>query len=172
MPLSTDITLPAEVEPVFPDRCVVCDCESRKRAKIAVDTQNVLLSFFVPILSMFGWKKIEFPVCEACNGEFFRQRWIRSIICWSIICVVVFVTLPYFKGMNHLFAKLSVIASGLAAIIPHIVFEVFFPRWFDVTASKHETKYEFRSEDYATDFYVLNQEAYPGVEIKIDDELV
>jgi len=172
MPLSTDITLPAEVQPVFPDRCVVCDCETIKRSKIAVDTQNGLLSFFVPIMSLFEWKKIEFPVCEDCSGKFFRQRWFRTLVCWTIIGIVVFVTLPYFQGLNRSITKLAILAIALAAIIPHMIFEVFFPRWFDVTASKQTTQYEFKSEDYATDFYALNRVAYPEIEIRVDDELV
>jgi len=74
--------------------------------------------------------------------------------------------------MNRSVTKLAILAIAIAAIVPHVIFEVFFPRWFDVTASKRTTSYEFKSEDYATDFYVLNREAYPDEEIRVDEELV
>jgi hypothetical protein len=172
MPLSTDITLPAEIEPIYPDRCVVCDGETTNRIRISVGTQSPLLSFLVPIMSLFGWKKIAFPTCKNCTGKFYRQRWIRTAICWTIIAVVVYFCMPYFKGVDRTATKLALIAIALAAIVPNIIFELCFPRWFDVTESKHTTCYEFRSEDYATDFYALNRDAYPEIEIRIDDEPV
>ena len=141
MTLSTDITLPANIQPVFPSRCVVCGEESSDTAKISADAQGFIVSFFVPLMSLLGRKKIEFPICPECKPRFFRQRWIRSLICWSIIIVVVFVALPYFQGWNRSVTKLAVLGIGIAAVVPQLIFEVFFPRWFDITASKETVDY-------------------------------
>ncbi len=172
MSFSTDITLPAHLEPVFPDSCVVCQQNTRDRGKIMADTNSFWSSFFIPLVALFGWKRIEFPLCRGCRTRFYRQRWVRSAVCWAVLIVVVFVAMPYFQGWNRLVTKLAVLAIAIAALAPQILFMVFFPPWFDVTASKKTTAYEFKSEDYAEEFFLLNRDAYPSAEIRVDGERV
>ena len=45
----------------------------------------------------------------------------------------------------------------LAALSPWILFEVFFPRRFDVTARGEWIDYEFSSAEYADEFAALNE---------------
>lgn len=172
MALSTDISVPTDLVPVFPGRCVACEELTSATSKIAVDTNNFLTSFFLPIMILFGRKKIEFPLCADCKLRFFIQRWTREFISLLIIIVAVLIALPYFKQWNRQLSRYIVIGIGFLALIPFFVFDTFFPRWFDVTANKENTDYEFSSADYALDFYLLNRNEYPNAKIKFDGEVI
>ena len=170
MNTSTDVTLPSNLEPEFPECCVVCEEQTHIRASILVDTQNALLSYLLPILFFFGWKRISFPLCPICRGRFFLQRRMRTAVSWTIVIVAVALALPYFEGWGRGTTKLAMLGVALAAILPPVFFEVFFPRWFDVTARKDTTDFEFLSSSYATKFYGANLRRYPSAKIKFDGQ--
>ena len=77
MPLSTDITLPKEVKPRFPDKCIVTGNSPDSTIRITQNSANWFLSFFMPILMLFGFSKVEIPICEECKIKFRLQRWGR-----------------------------------------------------------------------------------------------
>ena len=166
----TEVTLPTKLKPVFPPRCVVCEEATDELAKITVDTSNVLSSFLLPILFLFGWKRIEFPVCRYCRTTFFLQRWGRQAILILIASVTIYFVMPMVNGWNRQLAKLILVAIAVAVLIPYFLVEQYFPNSFNVTAYKKYTEFEFLSSDYAIEFFTLNKLEYPDAEIKFEDE--
>ena len=48
---------------------------------------------------------------------------------------------------------------GLVCLAPYLLFRVFFPHSFDVTAYSASVDYEFRDEELASEFAMLNLNA-------------
>jgi len=167
MALSTDVRLPKRIMPVFPDRCVVCHCLPTSTAKINTNAQNPLAVFLMPILYLFGWSRVEFPLCSACKPRFYFQRWGRTVVCWLVVGVAVFAAMPHFDEWNRLTRKFAVGGLALIALVPYIAFELFVPRSFDVTSGSASTDYEFASEEYAVEFFALNKAENPSAKIEI-----
>jgi hypothetical protein len=156
MPLSSDITLPKGVNPVFPDKCVVCHAKPDSTIRIAQNSQNAVLAFFMPILLLFGWSRVEVPICRSCKPRFRLQRWGRELVCWTLVLILIWWLMPHFKGWSGLTRKLAVGGLVLLGISPYIFAEVFWPRIFDTTARGKEVDYEFASPEYAAEFERLN----------------
>ncbi|WP_234952724.1 hypothetical protein [Rhodopirellula baltica] len=167
MALSTDVRLPKRIKPVFPDRCVVCHCLPTSTAKINTNAQNPLAVFLMPILYLFGWSRVEFPLCSACEPRFYFQRWGRTVVCWLVVGVAVFAAMPHFEEWNRLTRKFAVGGLALIALVPYIAFELFVPRSFDVTSGNASTDYEFASEEYAVEFFALNKAENPSAKIEM-----
>ncbi len=171
MATSTDITLPTNTTPVFPDGCVVCLDRADSTAKITQHSQNPLAVFFLPFLFLFGWKRVEFPVCRKCKPRFFAQRWGRSIICWTLIFIAISFIAPHFRTWDPTLRKVAIAGLCLLVMLPYFTFEVFFPRSFDTTAYAKTTTYEFKSQELGLQFYSLNKQKHPysKIEIQIGD---
>jgi hypothetical protein len=155
---STDITLPKGITPVFPALCIVCHAPPDSTTKIAQNSAHWLGSFFFPILLLFGWSRVEVPICRACKPRFYFQRWGRTAICWTILFAVIAIAWPYFDGWDRLTKKIAIAGLALLAILPYAAFEVLWPRLFDTTANGDEVTYEFASLEYAKMFYLRNRE--------------
>src|ERR1700753_1886596 len=97
MPLSTDLTLPKEQKPIFPDKCIVCHAKPDSTIKIAQNSQNPWLGFFAPIVMLFGWSRVEIPMSRRCKTRFLFQRWGRQLICWALVLIVIWWLMPHFK---------------------------------------------------------------------------
>jgi hypothetical protein len=157
MPLSTDVRLPKSVKPVFPPRCVYSG-ESDPDAEVVVlaNSQSAILSFLAPILLVFGWRRVRAPISRKYRARFYLQSFGRDLLMLAFAVVGVFVFMPMFGGGTP-FRKLKVAGLVLAALSPWILFEVFFPRRFDVTARGEWIDYEFASAEYADEFAALNE---------------
>ncbi|MAP08385.1 MAG: hypothetical protein CMM00_06015 [Rhodopirellula sp.] len=158
MAVSTDVTLPKLVAPVFPELCIVCHALPDSSTKITKNSQHWLATFFTPILYLFGWSRTEIPICRGCKPRFYLQRWGRTTICWAIAIGVLSVAWPYFDDWGRLTKKIALAGLAILAIAPYIAFEVFWPRSFDTTAEGGKVTYEFASQAYALQFYLLNRE--------------
>lgn len=165
MATSNDVTLPKGVKPVFPDRCVVCNCEPDSTAKIVQNSQNWLASFFMPILMLFGWSRVEFPICSSCKLRFYLQRWGRTIVSWIFIIVVIMYGMPFLQNFGRFQQKLIMVAVVFLAMLPYISYEVFWPRYFDTTAGGKNVTYEFKSVLFAIEFNELNEKYVRKFEI-------
>lgn len=158
MPLATEVTLPKGVKPVFPDKCIVCHAKPDSSTKIAQNSQNWILAFFLPIMLLFGWSRVELPICQKCKGTFRLQRWGRQLLGAVLIFVAIWLIMPHFKGWQPLVRKIAVAGLALLGLSPFILAEVFWPRVFDTTAQGDKVDYEFASEEYALEFFRLNVE--------------
>ena len=135
--------------------------------KITTNSQNSLAVFFLPLLYLFGWSRVEFPLCRECKPRFYMQRWGRTVVCWSIIIVAIFAFMPYFETSSRLARRLAVGGIAMLALAPYILFELFVPRSFEVTSSGATRTYEFASQEYAIHFYALNCAEYPHAKIEM-----
>lgn len=157
MPLSTDIRLPKSVKPVFPPRCVYSgDANPDSEVVVLANSQNALFSFLAPILLLFGWRRVRAPIARRYRGRFYLQSVGRDLLTVALVILAVFVFMPM-VGSGTPFRKLKVAGLVLAALSPWILFEVFFPRRFDVTARGEWIDYEFSSVEYADEFAALNE---------------
>ncbi len=156
MSLSTDITLPKDTKPVFPDKCIVCHAKPDSTLRIAHNSQNPIVAFFVPLLTLFGWSRVEVPICRSCKLRFRFQRWGREIVCWTLIIVLIWWLMPHFKDWSGLTRNLVVGALALAALAAFVLAETIWPRIFDTTAHGQSVDYEFASAEYAAEFEALN----------------
>lgn len=155
---STDVTLPRDYRPVFPDKCIVCHNSPDSTIGIARNAQNPFVVFFVPILMLFGWSRVEIPICKRCKFRFRLQRWGRELTGWLLMLVACSFIWPYFRTWPSLTRKIVVAALVIVVVSPHFLIEVFWPRIFDTTADSDSIDYEFASEEYADEFAVLNIE--------------
>lgn len=156
MPLATEVTLPKSHTPAWPDKCIVCHAKPDSRAKITQNAQNPFLAFLLPFMLLFGWSRVEFPICRKCKPRFLLQRWGCELICWTVIIAAIFWLMPYFKDWSSFTRKVAICACLLVIILPNIIAEVIWPRIFDTTVKGDEIDYEFSSEDYAAEFQALN----------------
>lgn len=158
MSLSTEVTLPKNHPPKFPNKCIVCHCAPDSTVKIAHNSQNPILTFFLPIIWLFGWSRIEIPICRKCKPRYRIQRWGREIACVVLIIIAIWCIMPLLKDWPRLTRKIVGGVLVLLAISPYIFAEVFWPRIFETTARKDSVDYEFASADYAAEFHALNAE--------------
>lgn len=157
MPLSTDIRLPKLVKPVFPHRCVYSgDANPDSEVVVIANSQNPFLSFLVPILLLFGWRRVRAPISRRYRARFYLQSSGRDILMIALVVLAFFVFMPML-GRDTPFRKFKVAGLVLVALSPWILFEVFFPRRFDVTARGEWIDYEFASAEYAEEFAALNE---------------
>jgi len=157
MNLSTDITLPKDYAPKFPNKCIVCHNLPDSTVKISHNSQNPILVFFLPILWIFGWSRVEVPICRKCKPRYRLQRWVREFVCWIVIFVAISLIFPHFKTWPPLTRRIAVGVLVLLTISPYLLVEVFWPRIFDTTARKESVDYEFASVKYAAEFAALNE---------------
>jgi len=140
MPLSTEVTLPKGVKPKFPEMCIVCHA-------VPDSTYSIRKKF----------SKVEFPICCGCKKKFKLQRWGRELVSLVLILLAVWLVMPYFSEWSKLSKKLAVGGLVVLAISPLIVFEVMWPRIFDITAKRGKVDYEFADVTYAMEFHSLNE---------------
>jgi hypothetical protein len=135
----------------------VCHGFPDSTVKIAHNSQNPLLIFFIPLLWFFGWSRLEIPICKACKPRYRLQRWGREALSMAIIIGALLFIAPYFKTWPGLTRKIVVAVLVLAVIAPYALAEVLWPRIFDSTARHDSIDYEFASPHYAAEFHELNQ---------------
>ena len=154
----TDITLPSVVKPRFPRKCVVCCSIPDSSTKITQNSTNAWLGYIFPFLFLFGWSRVEIPICRSCKPRFYAQRWSRVILCWLLVAVAYFYGMPLLSDWSRLGQKAAILGVVAVAMLPYILFEIFWPRYFDTTASGDDVTYMFASDIYACEFAVLNFE--------------
>jgi hypothetical protein len=126
--------------------------------RVAQNSSNWLLSFFIPLLLLFGWSRVELPICRGCKSRFRLQRWGRELVLWVLIIIAVWLIMPYFSDWSRLTKKVVVGVLVLLAISPSIIAEVLWPRIFNTTAQAGRVDYEFADAGYAAEFHELNRE--------------
>ncbi|MCG8508271.1 MAG: hypothetical protein MI741_03500, partial [Rhodospirillales bacterium] len=83
MPLSTDIRIPRNLEPDWPDRCVRCgEPHPTRQARLwthSIGWWSVLL---------LPWARpytLKVPVCDRCIGPMRFNRLLRVLITWGVL---------------------------------------------------------------------------------------
>src|SRR5688572_17079934 len=108
MPQSTDIRLPRNVAPVFPNCCVYSGGANPDAEIVVVaNSQSAFLSFLSPILLLSGWRRVRAPILKRYRGRFYFQSFGRDVVMIAVVFVAVFVFMPMFSGETS-YRKLKV----------------------------------------------------------------
>ena len=152
MAFTKQVNLPKDHVPIFPDRCVACG-QPAPTEKLHVRDE------------FFGWpwasKKhidVAAPVCEWCLGSVRRQRWLRVASLWVGIIggIALAFWLTWDWHMARLARKLVAVGGAIAGAAPFVLWQIFVPSPFAMTAFVNTVSYEFSDADYARDFAALN----------------
>ncbi len=157
MPWSTDVSLPRDQTPLFPDHCVVCLVERPERT-IAV-TQATASVFgiaraFIWFLLLIPADKVkaQAPICPRCRRSELASRWWWRVIGLGLVAAGITTSCWLYPAGG----KLMMLGFAIAACLPWIVLRVLLPPAFDLTVSRRSVDYEFRSSEYAEEFAELN----------------
>ena len=171
MPLSTDITLPRDVTPAFPQHCVGCLGEASGHMQFRGSRSSLagLAFFWTRILSRRV--RCEVPTCDRCRAGMRRRRWLELSVLLGVAAPVVAVGLPLLKqyDLGRQWDKLIIVAVGCVAVAPYFVWSVLRPPAFDMTVRRDVVEYEFANEHYAALFELAN-EGHPDAEIVREPE--
>jgi hypothetical protein len=157
MTQSIEIVLPKDVEPAFPDQCIVCCAPPNSTTKIFAQTYNPFLNLFMPIVILFGWLQIEIPICSSCKLVFKAQRWGLVFASFLFGAFAAYWLLQNFNEFSLVLKIMSIPCLFLFAGLPHALAAFISPPYFDATALSNKVEYEFAKIDYASKFHLLNE---------------
>ena len=160
MPLSTDIKLPKDFKPIFPDRCVACG-QDAPGSVVRVSTYSI--GWWSWLLWLPGRRfTADVPACQTCRRKILKQRWQRWALTWAFAALGVAAAVYALGTFRKPFYRTLAMGIGLACMAPYFFWETFFPPPIGLTAHSDSVDYEFLDEAYADDFLELNQQALAG----------
>lgn len=122
-------------------------------------TSHRLLSLYVPVAAFFGRLRYAVPACAPCASRFWRQYWGRTIASWVLVAVAVAVVYPFVASLSWGLRRTAGAAMCIVALSPYILFEVMWPRFFEVHVQSESVEFMFASGDYADAFARANDDA-------------
>lgn len=189
--MSFDVRLLKEQEPIFPTRCVACGSDA-PGGTLRFHTRSVGWSTFVSW--SYGEKfSADVPVCGICRGKVKQQRWLRSSIRMSLGIIGILIAGWWLfltdsqeplkaepsgsivgKVLGRLLTDFQrswlMMGTALVCALPWLLWEIFFPPPFDMTAYADSVDYQFRDAEYAEEFAVLNKAAGEAEQVSSDGE--
>ncbi len=155
MAFSTDVRLPRDREPVFPDRCVSC---GRGEPGATFRVRHRPIRWFSVMTIAPGGRRhvVHAPACDPCADRMGNRRIVSTVITIALVLLGVFLVVWLLGEYDGPMRKLLGIAGALVALSPWILIEVFWPPAFDTTVFKDEVDYEFLDAEYADEFESLN----------------
>ncbi len=158
MPLSTDVNLPRNYDAVFPDRCVRCD-RITDGNKMQVRTHSI--AWLTSLLLMFGKPfTVRVPVCRVCASRIRNRELFSFLSCITVAGLTMFFLWPHVTDfIPEAIRKWVAVGLILICLLPLLLFSIFNPPAFDLTAYSESVDYEFRCADYAKSFAELNEDA-------------
>ena len=153
---STDIRLPRDYTPVFPDRCVVCDSE-KPAGTTTIITSSI--GWWTILLFAFGsLVVVRAPACPRCGWKLHCLAWLDKVVVIVIAMITVFFVWPAVQDsvppQLHRWAKMGL---AIACLLPAAFYRVMHVHAFEVTAYSKSIEYEFASPEYAEEFAELNR---------------
>ncbi|MGB3970008.1 MAG: hypothetical protein WBO45_24955 [Planctomycetota bacterium] len=160
--MSTDVRLPKNVTPVFPDACCACGAP-RPGDRVSVANRRFRWYELIWPWSWFLNKRVrvEVPVCAGCRPALLAGRRWRSWILAGVIVAVVSLAYPWAKsiGAGRTVAKVVVLAVCVVCLAPLMLWWALHPPPFDTTVGADHVDYEFASAEYARQFAACNPAA-------------
>jgi len=152
---STDVRLPRQVDPDFPDRCVACG-RGEPGSTFRVRRRPMRWFSVVTILPGGRRHEVHAPACEPCVDRMVRRRILSITVSLALGITGVFLVMTLLDEVDRAYRKLVGIGGAILALSPWILIEVLWPPAFDTTVFKDSVDYEFADEDYAEEFEALN----------------
>ena len=158
MPLSTDVNLPRSHAAVFPDRCVRCDRNTHGN-KMRVRTHSI--AWLTSLLMIFGKPfTVHIPVCKTCASRIRNRELLSFLSCITVAGFTMFFVWPQVTDfVPETIRKWVAVGLILITLLPILLFSIFNPPAFDITAYPDSVDYEFRCANYAKSFAELNDDA-------------
>ena len=156
MGLSSDVNLPIDQVPVYPDRCVACPASSPTET-LEVTTHAIGW----PTLAMRSGKKFSasVPVSASCAPRLRRRQWLVSGLTWTFAIVGVALGFWLFGQYAGFARKWRIVLVALVSFAPMIAWQVIWAAPVELTAFKQTVDYEFGDSEYAEAFAQLNNGA-------------
>ena len=159
MPLSTDVTMPKDVDAVFPPLCV--GCLSDRPGLVAFHGSRFTWGrvFFAWLWLLRKRVRCEVPICDGCRPAVSRRKWVELLLLVGVASGVGVMIFPWVQSLDlgRQWSRLIVLAAVLLGWLPYIVWSVFRPPLFDLTVRAELVEYEFASEEYARRFVEANE---------------
>ncbi len=163
MALSTDVTLPIEVVPNWPHKCVECG-KDEPDAHVTIRAGRVGWDQLLTLGWAWGTRpRVTAPCCSGCSGKLLRRRRIR----WAVESLMVLAAALLILGFVAKWQILQVpgrrwIMAGIVLVVlmPLFFLSAMFPEPLDATARGKKLDYEFRDKEYAELFRYLNTTLY------------
>ncbi len=158
MPLSTDVNLPKGHKARFPDKCIVCH---RTGPDSSVRLFTGAIGWWTWLLWMFGKPfMVKAPACTSCGWRLHLRRFVSLAITVGLIALASVYLWPLVSDELPRAAR-TAIKFGIAmlCIAPQVLFEVYRPHPFGITAYGKSVDYEFRDPDLAQEFAEMNTDA-------------
>ena len=158
MPLSTDVNLPKAHNARFPNRCVVCGCAD-PGSTVRLITGSI--GWWTWLLWMFGNPfSVKAPACTWCGLRLHLNRLVSLLITLGLIAVAFVYLWPLVSDeFPRLARKWIMMGMALLCLVPQVIYELFFPHPFDITAHANSVDYEFGDAVMAYEFAKLNEDA-------------
>ncbi len=158
MPMSTDVNLPKAHAACFPDKCILCGTPAPgNRVRLVTGS----IGWWTWIFWAFGKPVIvSAPSCTLCGWQLQLRRLAGLLVTVGLIYFAYSFVWPLVdKDIPRLTRKWIMMGLGLACLLPQILYEMFVPAVFSITAFKDSIDYEFRDEEQAQEFAAHNEDA-------------
>lgn len=168
---STDINLPRTHKAKFPDRCVVCGTPGPD-SNVTLITGSI--GWWTWLLWWFGSPCIvRAPACNHCSWRLHAGRFLSLVVTIVIVIASIWLIWPHFAdAVPRAMKKWAMMGLAIVCLLPQIIYEVVYPKPFDITAFSNSVDYEFADEEFAFEFAALNNDAewvkVEGVPVKQD----
>ena len=159
MAMSHSVTLPKEIRPRFPVRCVFSDEPHPDSSATIWTLGGGFLSWFSILFARPH--RVTFPIMSRHKTRFFVCRYLSFAWFLAAVVVAVFLVMPYLETRG-IEGKLPLMLGVLFVVSPFILVRVFVPPRFDITVAADNVEYEFASRLYADEFLSLNENAAVG----------
>lgn len=156
MPLSTDVTLPRDATPVFPDRCIRCGQDEPGALWRFTRRTSYWWNFFVMWIGRRH--TVDVPCCPPCRTRLRIQRVVRG---WSLLgatIAVLVVVIPALDEVDRVLRKPIALGILLVVLAPVFLYQILYPPAFDTTVSNEFVDYEFGDAADAHEFHALNED--------------
>jgi hypothetical protein len=137
---------------------VVCDQESPdSHVRIITGT----IGWWTWLLWWFGTPLIvKAPACSLCSWKLHGSRLMSLAVTILIATIVIFFAWDYVnEHVPRFLRKWTLMLIGIASLSPQLLYEIFYPQPFNVTAFSDSVDYEFTSLTCAARFAAENHNA-------------
>ncbi len=166
MPMSNDVSLPAEVRPSWPPFCVKCRAADPSAFYAFTPARSGWLAMLPGSSWLVRRDPVVAPACPACAAKMGRARLIGSVLSWVLLFVALFTALVVLRwtGVSATWRPWLASAMTFVCFMPLSIWHVFHPPPLNATImGGSRIDFEFADEAYASMFagrnvdHVLNK---------------
>jgi|GEM_PF-2475291 len=151
--MTMEVSLDAQIEAHFPDRCILCGCPGPGESL----EEQVCAPTWRKLLGPVAWPEVILvPACANCRQLIERQRTLRNrgaLVAFLIAGVAYAILLLAYRGPFENFVRTGGLVLFLA---PHVIWEGMFPLPFRLRMSGHKLTYVFEQNVYGREFALIN----------------